>query len=109
MWCLCDLPNISDLYTHLGQGWKGGLPLKPRYWFWSLKVDQPPLPSAPDSPAALLEVWRPRGGGACHIREGEVSLEAGGLEATEMMDLLWEKQFLIFMSGPTLLMKSAFA
>lgn len=38
-----------------------------------------------------------------------MSLEAGGLEATEMMDLLWEKQFLIFMSGPTLLMKSAFA
>lgn len=38
-----------------------------------------------------------------------MSLEAGGLEATEMMDLLWEKQFLIFTSGPTLLMKSAFA
>lgn len=38
-----------------------------------------------------------------------MSLEAGGLEATEIMDLLWEKQFLIFMSGPTLLMKNSFA
>ena len=47
--------------------------------------------------------------GGVRVWEGEVSLEAGGLEATEIMDLLWEKQFLIFTSGPTLLMKNSFA
>lgn len=108
MWYLCDLPNISDLLQMPQAGIEGWAPFKAKVLVLVTKSRSTlPLSAAP--PPILLGVWRPRGGGACHIREGEVSLEAGGLEATKIMDLLWEKQFLIFTSGPTLLMKNAFA
>lgn len=109
MWYSCDLPNISDLLQMPQAGIESWAPFKAKVLVLITKSRSTPHPPPPHRPPILLGVWRPRGGGACHIWEGEVSLEAGGLEATEIMDLLWEKQFLIFTSGPTLLMKNSFA